>query len=62
MKQYTSIPEEEQENVLAVMWIMIGRLHEEARNNGDVLARRDVEAYYRLWNRITGDNHMAAWE
>lgn len=62
MSQYTKIPESEQENVLSMFWVLLRRLENRANTSKNIFDISDVQAGYRLWNRITGDRHKAAWE
>lgn len=62
MKQYKSVPEDQQENFIHMYWIILRTVEEAVRDSGDVLTKGDVEAAYRVWNSVTGDEHKAAWE
>ena len=58
MLNLESIPQNEQKNVISVYWQMLKSLEMTA---DDTLSKHDVEAYYRLWNRMTGDNKSPNW-
>jgi hypothetical protein len=61
MDKYTTIPKKDQADVLAVFWAMMREQEEQAYDNGSPLDRHLVESSYRLWNRVTGDNHQPRW-
>lgn len=63
MPNLKHIPENEQEGVLGTFWAMLKELESIAHSNEkDVILRHEVTAYYKQWNRITGDNKSPRWE
>ena len=62
MPDLKHIPENEQEGVLSTFWAMLKELESIAHSNEkDVILRHEVTAYYKQWNRITGDNKCPPW-
>lgn len=61
MEQYTSIPKAEQANILSAYWMMMRELEEQAYDSKRVLDRLQVEGFYRLWNRVSGENKKPRW-
>lgn len=59
--QLKKIPKEEHSNVIAVYWMMMRQLEEDARSSGSAFDKLQVEGFYMLWNRITGDNKVPHW-
>jgi len=58
----SKIPENEQEGVLGTFWAMLKELESIAYSNEkDVILRHEVSAYYKQWNRITGDSKEPIW-
>lgn len=61
MSNTTNIPNEEQPDVLSAYWYMLKELESKADCDNDSYNKRVVENYYKLWNRITGDNKHPVW-
>ena len=62
MANLTSIPKNEQENVLASFWLMLRECENSADNDNNPVLKHQVEGLYKQWNRITGQEHVPAWE
>ena len=59
--QLENIPKKEQKDVLSSFWFMLRTCESMADCNDDRLLKRDVEGFYRQWNRITGANYNPIW-
>ncbi len=57
----TSIPKDEQENILSGFWVLLTETEQNADNENNPVTKHIVEEYYKLWNRITGQNHEPIW-
>jgi hypothetical protein len=56
MVQMTTIPADEQENVLASFWTMLQECESNADNENNPVLKHWVVQWYGQWNRITGDS------
>lgn len=61
MCQLTTVPANEQENMISSFWTMLQECERSAAENNDPILRLWVEQWYSQWNRITGDNKVAKW-
>lgn len=57
----TTIPKNEQENILSGFWDLLGEVEQNADNENSPVTKHMVEEYYKLWNRVTGQNHEPRW-
>lgn len=61
MVQLSTIKKSDQENVIHVMWILMGECERQADNDNDPVLKVQVEGAYRLWNKVTGDDARPRW-
>lgn len=61
MCQLTTIPPNEQQNMIESFWTMLQECESKAAENNDPVLRLWVEQWYSQWNRITGDSKVAKW-
>ena len=59
--QLENIPKHLHSSVIGAYWTMLGLLEVQANNENNALMKYDVEAFYRLWNKMTGDDKKAVW-
>ena len=59
--QLDTIAKPHQADVIASFWAMMRELESQADNEKDAVLHVQVEGYYRLWNRMTGDNKQPIW-
>jgi hypothetical protein len=59
--QLETIAKKHQKDIIASFWSMLRELETQADNEGSALAKHFVEAYYRQWNEMTGDNKSPRW-
>lgn len=50
-----------QPDVISSFWTMLQELHSKADDNDDRVLKVQVEAWYRQWNAMTGDNKTVTW-
>ena len=64
MTQMTSIPKNEQENVMSSFWTMLRECESKVDNSGryEPVLRLWVEQWYQQWNRITDDCKEPIWK
>ena len=48
-------------DVIHTFWIMLRECETKANDDDDKLLKHQVEAWYRQWNRMTGDNKKPVW-
>jgi hypothetical protein len=56
------IKESDQSDMIAMYWNMLRIAEDAADRSLDVADRMEVEAGYRLWNRVTGYNKKPMWK
>jgi hypothetical protein len=56
------IAEEDFENMRDLFWAMLRTLEGRVKPDEDILDKRDVEAGYRIWNKIFKNNLKPSWE
>jgi len=56
------IVEEDFENMRDLFWAMLRTLEGKVKPDEDILDKRDVEAGYRIWNKIFKSNLKPRWE
>jgi len=56
------IPEDEQQNVLDVLWVLLSNVESKTDPKKSVLDKLEVEGAYNLLNRIKFTHHRPRWE
>ena len=61
--QRKTIAREDQENALHCFWVMMSELDNVVDNGGckDAVLKKQVEGFYRLWNKMTGSDNKPQW-
>ena len=59
--QTKTIPANMQEDVIGSYWVMLREYESNADNTNDAIGKIQVEAFYRQWNEMTGDNKVPIW-
>ena len=59
--QLDTIAKALQPDIIHSFWTMLSELESQADNTGDAVLHVQVEAWYRQWNRMTGDNKQPRW-
>ena len=55
------IPANEQNGVMETFWTMLRECETKADCDDDRVLVHWVEAWYKQWNRVTGDNKQPVW-
>ena len=59
--QMEKIAKKDQANALHCYWVMMKECESQAQNNEDIILMIQVEGFFRLWNKKTGDNQTPLW-
>jgi hypothetical protein len=63
MSDYVKIPEDEQDNIMHLYWLMLQELESIGHDDDNsVFARNTVEAGYTVFNRINATRNRPRWE
>lgn len=62
MQLLNPIPKKMHADVISSYWIMLRELESKAEDGNDQILMVQVEGFYRLWNKMTGDNKLPRWK
>lgn len=62
MQLLNPIPKKMQADVISSYWTMLRELESKAEDSNDRILMVQVEGFYRLWNKMTGDNKSPRWK